>query len=329
MTSDLKLHPACACYDPMPEAELAELARDIKENGLLEPITVMPDGAILDGRNRALACAMAAVPLRTVLFEGNDPVRFVVSKNHRRRHLPPGRRGLIAGKLANLQHGSNRYDKKVEGKIFPSMTRAEAARALDVSQKSVANAKELLRDGAPHVVEMVERGEVGLETAAKAVRNQPQSAQQDWTAADVRREAHRRRTAPTTPTRQPRLNRFALNRPVLRQPTPEECGMPPKEQLGEQMPGEPPGVTRALHHTRTYGHVQLWSLKEAEQIELRGRFLELTGRLIRLAADDLPEPADLARLDPEHAKKVRRVLDKYLAPVQARLAAFAAALILT
>jgi hypothetical protein len=87
MTSELKLHPACACYPPMLGAELDDLARDIKQHGLLEPITVMPDGAILDGRNRALACERAGVAPRTVVYDGDNPIRFVLSKNERRRHL--------------------------------------------------------------------------------------------------------------------------------------------------------------------------------------------------------------------------------------------------
>jgi hypothetical protein len=117
----LNLHPACACYPAVPEGELEALARDITEQGLLDPITVMPDGAILDGRNRALACARAGVPLRTVVYDGNDPIRFVLSKNSRRRRLTKGQIAMIGARLAKLQHGTNQYQKNWSQNILTSL----------------------------------------------------------------------------------------------------------------------------------------------------------------------------------------------------------------
>jgi ParB-like chromosome segregation protein Spo0J len=40
----------------MKPEELRELANDIAANGLRDPVTLTPDGLLLDGRNRALAC---------------------------------------------------------------------------------------------------------------------------------------------------------------------------------------------------------------------------------------------------------------------------------
>jgi ParB-like chromosome segregation protein Spo0J len=71
-------------------AELEELTRDIKENGLRFPIILL-DGEILDGRSRQKACHKAGVELRTVTFNpkvhGDDPLAFVVSTNFKRRQL--------------------------------------------------------------------------------------------------------------------------------------------------------------------------------------------------------------------------------------------------
>jgi ParB-like chromosome segregation protein Spo0J len=51
-------HPACFAFPLLAEAELKDLAEDIKLRGLLHPI-VRYQGQILDGRNRLAACAMA------------------------------------------------------------------------------------------------------------------------------------------------------------------------------------------------------------------------------------------------------------------------------
>jgi ParB-like chromosome segregation protein Spo0J len=327
MTSALKLHPACACYDVMSEAELDDLARDINERGLLEPITIMPDGAILDGRNRRLACERVGAPPRTVVYSGDDPIGFVLSKNERRRHLPAARRALIAARLANLQQDGDR--KKIKTYAGCLISHAAAAEKFDVSLSTVDKAVVLLRDGAAHIVEMVEREEVGLATAAEAVRNLQRSHQEGLrSGADVkralaaRRVANSRCAAPSAP--RPRLNALTMVRPPYRHLGGEDSGMPPKEVLGQQAPGEPAGVTVAIADTRANGHVQLWTPTQAEQLDRRRRFQELTVRITRLDADDLPEPSELALLDPKEAERVRQQLRKHLASIQARLATFAA-----
>ncbi|MCC7234893.1 MAG: ParB N-terminal domain-containing protein [Bryobacterales bacterium] len=59
----MKAHPAAELFPMMTEAELRQLAEDIKAHGLADPITML-DGMILDGRNRFEACKRAGVDLR-------------------------------------------------------------------------------------------------------------------------------------------------------------------------------------------------------------------------------------------------------------------------
>jgi hypothetical protein len=80
------LHPACAVWPEMSPAELSELADDIAARGLIEPIVLTPDGLLLDGRNRGLACLMAGVELTTVVYPG-DPWAYSLSRNKHRRHM--------------------------------------------------------------------------------------------------------------------------------------------------------------------------------------------------------------------------------------------------
>src|SRR6266511_5674540 len=71
----------------MGEEEIAELADDIRRNGLLVPILVTQDRKLLDGRNRMTATTIADVEPKFVEYTGDDPVGAVISMNIRRRHL--------------------------------------------------------------------------------------------------------------------------------------------------------------------------------------------------------------------------------------------------
>ena len=48
----IKIHPACDLLPPLPADQLRELADDIQQHGLVEPIRLTAAGAVLDGRHR-------------------------------------------------------------------------------------------------------------------------------------------------------------------------------------------------------------------------------------------------------------------------------------
>jgi hypothetical protein len=161
-----ELHPACAVWPEMSAANLKELAADIKANGLMEPITLTPDGLLLDGRNRTLACEMVGVTPITVVYHGN-PIAFSISKNKMRRHLGKNKTALIGSQLANLKLGTNRYEKKVGGPIgLPTMTVKEVASQLEISEQSVKRAKVINDKAIPEIAELVANQKLGLISAA-------------------------------------------------------------------------------------------------------------------------------------------------------------------
>jgi hypothetical protein len=119
--------------------------------GQKHPIDRLPDGRIVDGRSRELACRVAGVnPLYiTVRLAEYEITAFITAKNLTRRHLEAGQRALIAAELANLANGSNQH-KPVTGTAtgegvgaptpsFPTVSQSQAAELLDVSRESVTN----------------------------------------------------------------------------------------------------------------------------------------------------------------------------------------------
>jgi hypothetical protein len=90
-------HPLADIFPLMEGAEFDALVADIKANGVREKIWLY-EGKILDGRNREHAAAAAGVPCSTCLYEGDDPVGFVIAKNIKRRHLDEPLRAMIAAK---------------------------------------------------------------------------------------------------------------------------------------------------------------------------------------------------------------------------------------
>jgi hypothetical protein len=78
---------------------LQELAEDIKKNGLINPIWLTKTGEILDGKLRLLACEMAGIEPRFVIYEGNDPVGFTISQNALRRHMTKAQLAFVLAQL--------------------------------------------------------------------------------------------------------------------------------------------------------------------------------------------------------------------------------------
>lgn len=87
------VHPYADKFPMLPPDEIAELAASISEVGLLQPITVDPDGLILDGRNRYAACQRAEVQPTVSVYDG-DAADFVIACNVTRRHMTTGARAM-------------------------------------------------------------------------------------------------------------------------------------------------------------------------------------------------------------------------------------------
>lgn len=164
------VHPAADFFPLLDESRLSQLAESIRQRGQINPI-VMYEGAILDGRNRWLACERAGVTPRTVEWHGDNPYLYVRDSNER-RDLDPGQRAAI---LFKLDRAATDYDAKQRAKRdAANRARSEAAK----EQHTTANPRRgersgpVSRDTAPKQdertrVDLAARAGVSTATAAR------------------------------------------------------------------------------------------------------------------------------------------------------------------
>ncbi len=152
----------------MSEVEYRKLVEDIRANGIVVNIKMICDESqpgvlqILDGRNRYKALKELGIDwiddtIITHAEEMPDPIGYVLSTNLHRRHLNEGQLGLIAEKVANLRHGTNRHEEKVDVVMTtstkPSSTTVSTAAAeVGVSRDTVQRARKLRATAVPDIV---------------------------------------------------------------------------------------------------------------------------------------------------------------------------------
>ena len=166
-------HPYADIF-PLLEGEAFDaLVADIKANGLMEPIAIHED-MVLDGRNRLRACKAAGVEPEFMRFDGDDPLAFVLSMNLHRRHLKESQRGMIAARLANLNHGGDRQ----AANLPLGVSQTQAGARLNVSERTVRSAVAVRDHALPELAQAVDRGAIrvsvaaGLATASEDVQRQ-------------------------------------------------------------------------------------------------------------------------------------------------------------
>jgi N6-adenosine-specific RNA methylase IME4 len=167
VTPTAAFHPFADLFPLMEGAEFEALVADIKANGLMQPI-VEYEHAILDGRNRYRACIAAGVTPSFEPFSGDDPLRFVVSANLKRRHLNIEQRAMVGARLETMKQGRPRKDATVH------VLRGSAAQVVNVSPRTIATAKAVMKTATREIVALVERGQMPVAVAAKVAKLPPE-----------------------------------------------------------------------------------------------------------------------------------------------------------
>lgn len=162
----MESHEYANLFPMLPDAELQELAADIKAHGLQTRITTY-QGKILDGRNRWRACEIAGVTPGTIEYTGDDPLAFVVSGNLHRRHLSESQRGMVAAKLSGLP---SHRPSEISGPIGPLKSTQEAADMLNVGSMTVKRARAVVTKGTPELNAAVESGKITVNAASEIAK---------------------------------------------------------------------------------------------------------------------------------------------------------------
>lgn len=164
----LDFHPLADFFPLIEGAEFEALVSSIRHNGLIEPITLF-ENKILDGRNRYRACKQTGVELKFDDFTGEDPIRFIVSKNVNRRHLNTSQRSAFAAEMV-VKHpnGWNQHSQE-EGlqRCKPSMTVEVAAELFGVSIRSVEAARAVLREAGTEGLDAIKQGKAFVTSEAE------------------------------------------------------------------------------------------------------------------------------------------------------------------
>lgn len=143
----MKIHPVAEMFPMMDEDELNELAADIKQNGLLNPIILDENDQLIDGRNRLEACQRIGkqAQIQHIRLDGIDPTAYILSANEHRRHMTKGQRAMVAAKILFLKNKKQEDIATETGAARPSIAKAVVVLeyARDLAPEVISGAKGL------------------------------------------------------------------------------------------------------------------------------------------------------------------------------------------
>ncbi len=136
----LEFHPLADIFPLLTGEEFDDLKADIKQNGLLDPITLTPDRLILEGRNRYLASLEAGVEpkFETTREPQENWLSLIISRNVHRRHLTASQRAAVAAELVTTTLGDNQHSGG--SAKLPRLDQSTAAKLFNASTRSVGDA---------------------------------------------------------------------------------------------------------------------------------------------------------------------------------------------
>jgi hypothetical protein len=160
-------HRFAKLFPAMSDEEFRNLVDDIAATGQRIPITTIEeDGTVfvLEGIHRQKACLQLGIEPKRTPYQRDDPLGFVLSANLHRRNMNPSQLAQLGADLADLPPGRPGKDATLQ------RSRKAVAALLGVSERSIADATKVKKDGDPALVEAVKVGDVSVSTAAQLAK---------------------------------------------------------------------------------------------------------------------------------------------------------------
>jgi hypothetical protein len=140
------------------------LQEQILADGCTDPIIVWGN-IVIDGMNRYEICREHKKGFRVVNIQMADREAvkaWIIKHQLGRRNLTPSQRSMLAAGMVTAKEGRPNNSAPVQ-----SITVQQAAKAADVSPRSVETAKAVIKHGTPALAKAVRDGKVSVAAAAK------------------------------------------------------------------------------------------------------------------------------------------------------------------
>ena len=158
----------------MQENEFAGLKADIKANSLLEPIYTH-EGEVIDGRHRLRACVELGIEPRYEPIDNIDPVRFVWSKNLRRRNFSQSQKAMAIVLLTEWPKRGRPQNNSANLPNFPTLDRKEMAEQEGVSLRLINDSAALVHPDSGAVPELIDAAKQGIVSVTDATKVKDES----------------------------------------------------------------------------------------------------------------------------------------------------------
>lgn len=166
--------PAAQEIRPLTTIEAAGLLASIGLSGILQPVLVDGDGAIVDGVHRTAAAAVLGIDVPTTTLDPDeDPERVAVELNAKRRHMSAYQLGAAA----------HRHAEKTGTKL------ADSAELWAVPMRTAKRARRLLKSGNLDLIASVENGDKSLGEADMVLTQE--ADRERWRREDAERAKKR------------------------------------------------------------------------------------------------------------------------------------------
>jgi len=168
--------------------DIPALAQNIEEIGLLQPIGIDSEGRLVFGERRLRAFMhLGRETIPALLINLDSLIKGEHAENEMREPFRISERVAIVAALQNqlsTRHGKNQYSKE-DVENFPPLegkTRDIAAKAAGFGNgKTYEQAKKVVEDGSPEVVDALDQGKVSI-NAASAIATLPAAQQAEIVA---------------------------------------------------------------------------------------------------------------------------------------------------